>query len=260
MKKAIEGEHWYFVDETGDTTFYDRRGNLLIGQPGVSPILGLGFIETGDPHLMRQALARLHADIIADPYLQSFPSSADTGLAFHAKDDRPEVRHLVFNLIRTLDFKAQFVIARKIERVFRNSFGGQPQAFYDHLVSHLFTNVLHRHTRNHIYFAKRGSRSRQRPLLAAIKKGMAHFEEKWSVTVKTESVVLAQVPSDEPCLQVIDYMNWAVYRAFVAREMRYFRLVEDKVSLLVDLYDAARYPNNWYSRENPFDMEKASPL
>ena len=42
--------------------------------------------------------------------------------------------------------------------------------------------------------------------------------------------------------------------------MQYYRFVEDKVSLLVDLYDIARYPKNWYNRDNPFDIEKASPL
>lgn len=72
--------------------------------------------------------------------------------------------------------------------------------------------------------------------------------------------VTAQTPVGEPCLQIIDYMNWAVYRAFVKREMRYYQFVQDKVSLLVDLYDYATYPKNWYSRDNPFDINKASPL
>ena len=192
--------------------------------------------------------------------MQSFPSSGATNLAFHAKDDRPEVRHLVFNLLRQLDFKAQFVVARKHERVFRNSFGGRPSAFYDHLVAHLFSRVLHRYQRNHIYFAKRGSRVRQFPLQAAIQAGIASFEEKWRTKVETRSLLQAQMPSDEPCLQIIDYMNWAVYRAFVAREMRYYKLIEDKVSLLVDLYDTVKYPANWYNRANPFDISKASPL
>ena len=44
------------------------------------------------------------------------------------------------------------------------------------------------------------------------------------------------------------------------REMRYYRFVEDKVGLLIDLYDAEKYPANWYSRKNPFDIEKTSPL
>ncbi len=42
--------------------------------------------------------------------------------------------------------------------------------------------------------------------------------------------------------------------------MRYFDFIADKVSFLVDLYDMQNYPKNWYSRENPFDIKKVSPL
>lgn len=78
--------------------------------------------------------------------------------------------------------------------------------------------------------------------------------------MKTKYTVLAQSPKGEPCLSVIDYLNWAVYRAFTRGEMRYYRTVEDKVSLLVDLYDIDRYPDNWYHGRNPFDIKKATPL
>jgi len=61
-------------------------------------------------------------------------------------------------------------------------------------------------------------------------------------------------------VHVHDYMNWAVYRAFTRGEMRYYRVVEEKVSLLVDLYDTAQYPHNWYTRKNPFDIKKITPL
>jgi hypothetical protein len=59
---------------------------------------------------------------------------------------------------------------------------------------------------------------------------------------------------------VIDYVNWAVYRAYTRGEMRFYKVIEDKVSLLVDLYDAAKHPDNWYNRRNPFDVEKITPL
>lgn len=42
--------------------------------------------------------------------------------------------------------------------------------------------------------------------------------------------------------------------------MRYYRTIEDKVSLLVDLYDTTSYPKNWYNRRNPFDVTKITPL
>jgi len=61
-------------------------------------------------------------------------------------------------------------------------------------------------------------------------------------------------------LSIIDYMNWAVYRAFTRGDMGYFQTIEPKVSLLVDLYDTQNYPKNWYNRRNKFDLKKITPL
>jgi hypothetical protein len=55
-------------------------------------------------------------------------------------------------------------------------------------------------------------------------------------------------------------MNWAVYRAFTKGEMRYFDFVRDRISLVVDLYDTAKYPKNYYNKSNPFDVNKISPM
>jgi len=136
---------------------------------------------------------------------------------------------------------------------------GDPN-FYDHLVSRLFTNVLHRYRHNFIYFAKRGSRDRHSHLVAALQRGKRVFEEKWGAHIDSTFEIQAQTPKGEPCLSVIDYMNWAVYRAFTRNEMRFYKTVESKVSLLVDLYDTKKYPHNWYSKKNPFDIKKATPL
>lgn len=260
MKETASGDTWFFVDESGDPTFYDRHGNLIVGEPGCSPLLILGFVETQNPKPLRQALLSLQQEVISDSYFRQVPSIRKTAVAFHAKDDLPEIRYLVYKLLSSLDFRAQFIVARKIEKVFRNNFQAQENQFYDHLVSNLFEKVLHRYQNNHIYFAKRGSRDRQAPLLAAIKRGVHAFENKVGKSVTTNFEVLAHRPRGEPCLSIIDYLNWAVYRAFTKREMRYFRAIEDKVSLLVDWYDHANYPNNWYSRRNPFDIEKTTPL
>lgn len=260
MKKPKIATNWFFVDESGDPTFYDRKGNLIVGHEGCSPILILGFIETQHPEALRQALLALHDEIVNDPYFQEAPSIDKTRTAFHAKDDLPEIRYRVYKLLAELDFKAQFVVARKIEKVFRNNFHAREVEFYDHLVSQLFKNALHRFQHNHVFFAKRGSRPRQQPLAQAIRQGIQQFEEQWKTNVATDVNVVAQTPVGEPCLSIIDYMNWAVYRAFTRGEMRFYRQVETKVSLLVDLYDTENYPRNWYSRRNPFETKKITPL
>jgi hypothetical protein len=60
-------------------------------------------------------------------------------------------------------------------------------------------------------------------------------------------------------LTVIDYMNWAIYRVFVKREMRYYNFVRDKVSFVWDIYDTT-YPTNFYNKANELDVKKISLL
>ena len=260
MKKPQDGHNWFFVDESGDPVFYNRRGRLIVGEEGCSLILMLGFIETTNPHLLRQSILGLQEEIVNDTYFQGVPSLEKTQIAFHAKDDLPEIRYRVFKHLATLDFRAQFVVARKSERVFQDRFSGNQSVFYDSLITRLFQNVLHRYKSNTIIFAKRGSRDRQAPLQQAIQLGIERFESAWDTAVDTDIIIQAQRPRGEPCLSIIDYMNWAVYRAFTNREMRFYDTVADKVSLLVDLYDYNQYPKNWYSKKNPFHINKITPL
>ncbi|MCI0616127.1 hypothetical protein L0244_24350, partial [bacterium] len=171
------------------------------------------------------------------------------------------VRQAVFKLIVNLPFDGQFIVARKIEKVFTKSFDRDENKFYDHLVSRLFENVLHQHEHNYIYFEKRGSRKRHEPLEAAIRSGLERFEERWNTKITSQIYIQSQIPTVEPCLQIIDYMNWAVQRVFVKQEMHYFDLVREKVSLVWDVYDLARYPYNYYNNKNNLlDAKKISPL
>ena len=64
----------------------------------------------------------------------------------------------------------------------------------------------------------------------------------------------------EPCLQVADYMNWAIQRAFLKGDMRYFNFVKEKISYVFDVYDFDKYPKNYYGSKNAFDITKISPL
>ncbi|MBN1427263.1 MAG: DUF3800 domain-containing protein [Anaerolineae bacterium] len=260
MKQPTKGSTWFFVDESGDPTFYDKQGNLIVGGGGSSSLLLLGFVEIRRPNKVRSAVLDLQQQVLTDPLLQGIPSLAKTAKSFHAKDDSPEVRYQMYKLISTLDIRAQFVVARKNEKVFRNKFKHDENLFYDHLIETLFQDMLHRYTDNHICFSKRGPRQSKTPLVAAVQRSIERFETKWETTILTDHTIYSKTPQDDPCLSVVDYMNWTVYRAFTRQEMRFYRCVEDKVSLLIDLYDNANYPKNWYSRRNPFDIEKASPL
>lgn len=260
MKQVQDITKYFFVDESGDPYFYDRFGTYIVGKEGCSKILLLGFVETEKPEEIRTKLHNVRQTIQTDVYLQSIPSVKKSLIAFHAKDDCAEVREKVFKTILTMDFRAEIIVARKVESIFMSRHKKRSNLFYDDLVTKLFQNQLHTSTQNIIYFAVRGNRARQLPLENSIQAAILTFEEKWRTKVSSEVKVYPQRPEGEPCLQVTDYMNWAVQRAFVKKEMRYFNFVREKISLIADIYDFDKYPNNYYNRAHPFDTNKTSPL
>ena len=165
-------------------------------------------------------------------------------------------------MISTLEFKAQFVVSCKSEKIFREVHNSDENQYYDSMVSRLFQNVLHRYEANSICFSSRGSRDRRRPLEMAIKNARANFEKYYGAKASALAPriavnIQAQSPKGEPCLSVIDYVAWALQRAYITRQVRYYDFVADKVSYISELREdgAAQY-----SRKNPFDINKAALL
>lgn len=259
-KNELLEVNYFFVDEAGDPTFYNKVGRFIVGEEGCSKILLLGFIRTPNPEILRKEITLLKEEILNDPFYKGVPSLKKTAIGFHAKDDIPEIRERVFRKIVTLDFKAEFIIARKQENLFRTKYKRKENLFYDDLIVKLFENKLHLARKNVIYFATRGNKLRQEPLEKAIEKAISVFETKWKVKIDGENKIFPQTPVGEPCLQIADYMNWAVYRAFTKNEDRYYKFVEDKVSFLCDVFDFDKYPKNYYNKKNVFELKKISPL
>lgn len=260
MKTRNPVTAYFFVDEAGDPTFYDHRGKLIVGEEGCSKILLLGFIKTKEPESLRQCLNKIRSEVEVDEYLKEIPSINKSLRAFHAKDDCQEVREKVFKAILPLSFKAHFIVARKLESIFKNRHKNNENVFYDDLISKLFENQLHKSVSNIIYFSKRGNKTRNESLSAAIQTAMLTFERKWKTKVESEVKIISQTPIGESCLQIADYMTWAVQRAFVKGENRYLNFIREKISYIVDVYDFGNYPANFYNKNNPFDLKKISPL
>jgi hypothetical protein len=253
MRPVRDRDLYFFIDEAGDPTFYNRKGKLIVGSEGCSSRLILGFIRVkSDPTEMRQKLQALHQEILNDPYFQQLPSFTQTSLALHASKDAPEIRYLVFKLIRELNFRAVFVVSQKDEKLFRKRYHANADEYYDDLVSRLLQNSLHRYERNHICIAFRGSKTRQEPLETAVKLARQRFQDLHQVDRKTEVFVEVQSPKGEPCLSVIDYVGWALQRAYTG-DMKYYRLIEDKVSFISELV-ANKRPKN-YSRRHPLQID-----
>lgn len=260
MKENIYTNNYFFVDESGDTTFYNRNGEWIVGKEnGSSLILLMGFIRTTEPEFLRRKLSELKSEVLNDLYLKDIPSMKKTKISFHAKDDCPEVRYKVFKLLKDLPFSCNIVVARKTKKVFQK-YNGNTQELYDSLITNLFKSILQLSNNNYIYIATRGSKKRQAPLEEAIHNSLLYTESKLNHTIDSTQKVLPQTPSGELCLQIVDYCNWAIQRAFIHNDMRYYNFLKEKFGLIVDLYDYKKGWKNFYTKKNPFDIKKISPL
>ena len=152
--EADQSVRHYFVDEAGDGTLFDRKGRVLIGTAGCSRYFMLDLVDVPDPVILQRDLDDLRARLLADPYFKDVPSfqpeAQKTALAFHAKDDVPEVRREVFALLPRHPVRFLAVVRNKqklLEYVrLRNerdaAYRYNPNEVYDYLVRRLFKNLL----------------------------------------------------------------------------------------------------------------------
>ncbi len=263
MQQAQDEHRYFFVDEAGDPNFYAKGKKLIVGEPGCSRTFALGFLRTSAPDSLRRELLELRAVISRDRYLKSIPSMEKTLRGFHAKDDCPEVRKLVFECLDRLNFSVQVVVARKLESIFIGRHQQSQDRFYDDLTSRLFERQLHLAHRNTITFARRGDKAKQHALRSAVQSGVEAFRHKYPGATATSVGIATAYSLEDPLLQAVDYALWSVQRAYERGEMRYFEFLAAKFEVVWDIYDFSTRKalgSTMFTRKNPFHIEKVSPL
>jgi len=252
-----------FLDEAGDTTFFGKGRVPIIGQEGVSLSFGIGMVKFTAPVAeVRQQVEELCRAVEADEYLNHIPSVVKRvqagGFYFHAKDDPPEVRERLFKWIRATDCSLEMVVGRKIPGLFARKHNGKDSEFYADLLSHLLKNKFKLGRRLVINIAERGKTTRNHVLDMAMNKARERFTKKQdAAAISSEVVFNVQNPRTEPLLCVPDYLAWTVQRVFERGETRHYDFVRDRISLVVDLYDAEKYEGNrnYYTPKRPLTAE-----
>lgn len=250
-----------FLDEVGDTTFFGRGKQCIIGQAGVSLAFGIGIAKIERTLAeVRKEIQILHQQVADDPLLNTLPSVEKRvnrgGFFFHASKDTPDVRTVFLHYLRELPCSIEVVVARKIPSLFLRKHHGQEDEFYADLLGHLIKKRLKKEQRLVLTVAARGSSTRTKVLEEALKKAVGHAGRKWGNDgLRAKVVFNVQTPLTEPLLCVPDYLNWAVQRVFERGETRYYDYLRDKIRLVVDHYDHANYANS----RNHYDP-KRNPL
>lgn len=246
-QKAETSIRHYFIDEDGDGTLFSRNGKVLVGTPGCSRFFVLGLLEVSDPAALQHTFDGLRAELRNDPYFNNVPSmQADarkTALAFHAKDDLPEVRRDVFRLLRdTQGLRFFAVVADKLsvleyvrQRNKREpAYRYHPNELYDYLTMPAFKERLHQSSSYHITFSKRGNSDRSAALHQALQKARDRFAKQRNIISDATLQVSVATPKEQASLQAVDYFVWALQRLYELGEDRYlaylwpaFRMVHD---------------------------------
>jgi hypothetical protein len=271
---SVDTRH-YFVDEAGDGNLFNKRGRLRLGVEGCSRYFILGVLDVPNPDQLAQDLNSLRTQLLTDPYFKKVPSmQADarkTSLAFHAKDDIPEVRREVFTYLSRQNFRFFGAVRDKsavadyaIQRRERDSnYRYQPNELYDYMVRSLFKGLLHKDDAYDVHFSKRGAQNRTVALRTALEIARERFSHRWGIHSDAPLNVIPQTPPQSAGLQAVDYFLWALQRLYERREERYLEFLWPQFSLVQDLDDKRVRPYGaYYTQKEPLTLaalDKNSP-
>lgn len=257
----------YFVDEAGDPVLFNRKGRIIVDEDGCSNYFILGKMEVEEPAEVERDLESLRAELLADPYFKNVPSmqpeNRKTALAFHAKDDLPEIRREVFKLLVTKKLRFYAVVRDKHDLATyvqqQNerdpTYRYQQDEQYDLLVKELFRKLHHMADDVHICFAKRGSKTRNAAFRAALEEAAREFERSFGFPHPARNNVVSSTPRNSVCLQAVDYFLWALQRFYERREERFLDLIWPQVGEIHDL-DRVEHGKRgvFYTKRKPLNL------
>lgn len=259
----------YYVDEAGDSVLFARRGGLAVGNGGCSRYFIMGLAQVGDPMALETDCSALRKSLMSDPYFKDVPSmqpdGRKTASCFHAKDDLPEVRREVFQVLLKHDLSFSAVVRDKFGTVeivsdFRKinpHYRYKQEQLYDDLVRRLLRDKLRGNSSYAITFARRGQSDRTKALQMALERGRQQWCEQCGIKHDPPPAVsvVTQFPHENAGLQAVDYFLWSVQRCYERKEDRFVRLLWPKVDCVWDCDSGETNGTKgmYYTKEKPLE-------
>ena len=254
---------YFFIDEAGDGSFYAKRKKLLVGTEGFQPNLFLGMIMLKDKKEIRQKVVDFMNKIKSDPLYNTIESVKKPKWYLHARGDFPDIRAKFFEFIRDLEgVKCFIVIGRKRLSTFQNKHNSSEREFYFDMVYHLLKDRMKDEDEEYQIFLSAREKSTQQHLGDAVMKALHRDNKRRTEPLNIKCKFDIVRSEDTPELSIVDYMLWALNRYIMSNEERFFKALQHKYNLIIDVYDIEKYKekenNHYYHRNNPFSIEKAS--
>jgi hypothetical protein len=235
---------YLFIDESGDPSFYASGNRCIVGTEGFKPLLLIGIVKLEDKKIIRQAILQFMDEIKGDPLYNALPCVTDPkGWYLHASYDNLEIRVKFVEFLRKLEgFKFYCVIGRKRLDVFHKKHNRNETEFYFDLVTHLIKGRLDKEETFYLEAIEN-----------ALKSDNTKRESPLKIKYNCE-IVLSQ---ETPELSIVDYLLWAIQRYILQGDKRFYKALEAKYNLIIDLYDADGEKSKYYEPHNRFDIDKA---
>lgn len=239
----------YYVDEAGDGVLFGPKGRNRLEDPDAPKFFILGMVCCAADEVVVRSLEDLRAALQKNPLYATIyslkPEAQKTARVFHAKDDHPEIRSKVFELITTLNFKF-FAVIKDMRKVLeyvqsRNlqaaAYHYHPNELYDLTVRMLFKHRFNQDDHHRVIFARRGHSDRTEALTWQLEHTRQQYLAQHQTPSSTRLEVVPAYPWEQPCVQLADYCVWAVQRCYEKHEPRFLNAIWPKVSLIHDVDD-----------------------
>lgn len=256
----------FYVDESGDLTFFRRGKPANFETEGISKFFLIGAVKIkNDKEDVENAFAQLRKELLEDPFIKKIKSAQHIANMFHAKDDPDIVRREVFRLIKKFDFSVQVIFRRKQKIIdsIREQYKKtgvrtriNEKDLYNSLISRLFKNSLHK-SDCAIFFSQRGKTFTDDSLKYAIEKAKRNFYVSNGIENHSQITIISSQPQEHIGLQIIDYYLWALQRMLEKEDDTYFNILKDDYKLIVDMDNQLIHPyGEYYDNKHPFTLDK----
>lgn len=241
---AVPSVRNYYVDEAGDSALFNAKGKVIVGTHGCSSHFILGLLSVFEPISLESDLKALRQSILADPDLRYYGKYQKPIHGFHANDDLPEVRKLVFELLVKHRFRFFAIVKDKLEAVkyVRQMNRNNPayryngDRLYDNLACALFETRLHKNYEHNVHFASRGHADRTEALKTALFSVRERAMKMYNPTsTGSVNILPPTTPLKNVNLQAVDYCVWALQRFYVKQEELYLQKIWPSVSMIGEM-------------------------
>lgn len=251
----------YYVDETGDMVFFNKRGKPVnLQTKDVSKFFILGVLKIKDDIAeVESKFNNLRDDLLTDPCLRGTPSLfTKTAISFHAKDDCSAVRREVFKLLKNINVAAHAIVIRKEQRLNdaitlykltsrKTTFS--EKEIYSELIQGIFKNLLHKVEKHDVIFAERGKTFTEQSLIEALEMAKVNLYNTHQIPVTSDVTPISSRPSKYIGLQIIDYYLWTLKKLYEDLDSSFFEILEDNFKIIMDVDDTKNHwPREWHTK------------